>query len=224
MEANEIGRIIKELRQKRNMTQEELAEAIGKSRNYLAMIESGKRQGKFILKQIADVLGVDVAVIYGEKPMPPVKPRPKSLRSLFREFEDKMKGMEIREIPVLGYVPAGQPLAAEESAAGHIPVPKEILGIYQDKPGLFAVIVSGESLKGDGILPGDYLIVDPGQKEIVNGRVYICRIENEVTAKHVFLFDDKVQLVPSNDKYNIIEPQQLEILGRVIKSIKMIDL
>jgi transcriptional regulator with XRE-family HTH domain len=58
MEKKTTGEIIKELREQRGMSQEALAEAVGITRNYLAMIEINQRKGKFVIQKIADKLKV----------------------------------------------------------------------------------------------------------------------------------------------------------------------
>lgn len=111
-----IGEQIKELRKERNLTQEELAELLKVSPNYIAMIETGRRQGKFILQKIADALGVESSVISGDKPIPLYTPKPKPFKSFMREMEAKYHELEIRELPILGQVPCRYPLLVEQEA------------------------------------------------------------------------------------------------------------
>jgi transcriptional regulator with XRE-family HTH domain len=61
-----IGSIIKELRKKKGLTQEELAKAVGVSRLTVSMWESGKASPKAeFLKKLAEVLEVNVNDLLG---------------------------------------------------------------------------------------------------------------------------------------------------------------
>ena len=56
---NEIGRIIKEARKEKGLTQKELGEKLGVSYQMIAQYESGRRKPKIeTLKRISAVLGV----------------------------------------------------------------------------------------------------------------------------------------------------------------------
>jgi len=61
-----------------------------------------------------------------------------------------------RGVPIVGRVAAGQPLTAFEEIEGHLT--PEFLGARR---GRFSVRVTGESMTGEGILDGDYVVVDP---------------------------------------------------------------
>jgi repressor LexA len=125
---------------------------------------------------------------------------------------------ELVELPVLGYVPAGYPLPNEQEAVGKILIPKNSLGSSKDAKELFALIIDGDSMIGDGIQSGDKVIINPHDVGVINGKIYLVRIENEVAIKHVVDRDDRYILSSSNPKYPELSPDQLEILGRVILS------
>jgi len=220
MDFLEIGKRIKELRKQRGMTQEALAEAIGKSRNYVAMIEAGERQGKFVLQQIADALQVEIEVLEGDKPIPEHKPKEKPLKSFVREFERRYDNLNMRELPILCHVPCNYPMPNEQEAEGYLSVFKEDLGYARDKSGLFVLIASGECLSGDGIHDGYKLVVDPEPLDHPEGAIYAVRIGSEVTCKHVYHLNEKVKLAPSNSEYKelIYNADDVEIKGMVILS------
>jgi len=60
-----------------------------------------------------------------------------------------------REVPVLGRVPAGKPLLAEENIEGFLCVARDMA---QGKE-VFALKVKGDSMIEDGILDGEYVII-----------------------------------------------------------------
>ena len=70
----EVGEMIRTMRLSRNMTQEQLAEAIGKSPSAITMYESGRRRPKAdVVEALADVFNVPKwAILYRESEMEPV--------------------------------------------------------------------------------------------------------------------------------------------------------
>jgi len=61
-----------------------------------------------------------------------------------------------RGVPIVGRVAAGVPLMAVESIEGYLS--PEFMG---HRRGRFSVRVVGESMIGEGILDGDYVVIDP---------------------------------------------------------------
>ncbi len=62
----QFDKILKLLRREKNMSQQELADALGISKSAINMYERGERQPKFeILEQIADYFNVDMDYLLG---------------------------------------------------------------------------------------------------------------------------------------------------------------
>ena len=120
------------------------------------------------------------------------------------------------KVPVIGTVPAGYLDMRDEEVFGYIYVPQEkIMGIKKDE--LRALLVTGDSTTGDGIHDRDFVAFCTTQKEIINGKIYICRAEGGgVTIKRVYLENGKVRLKASNPVYKDIVLTEIEILGRVV--------
>jgi SOS-response transcriptional repressor LexA len=138
------------------------------------------------------------------------------LKTSARDVSNKMN--QIRGVPTIGLVPAGYPLPNEQGACGEFPVLVEHLGSAMDTRNLFALIVTGESLIGDKIYPGIHVIINPYDKDVVDDKICLVRIDNAVTIKHVCLRDAVSVLCPSIDEYAEIvpNPDALEIIGRVV--------
>lgn len=219
MEDN-TGQLLKKLREEKGISQNKLAELSGIDRAYISQLESGKRVTSISLKTaraLAKGLNVSPEVFLSEDTMPQEPPQ-RAFEEILEEFKDKFQRLEIREIPILCHVPCGYPMPNEQSAGGFVVVIKDDLGYAKDKSDLFALIATGDSLAGDGIFPGDKLIVDPTPPSFQDGKIYAIRIGPEVTAKHVYKLDGKVKLVSSNSEYQeiIVDADQTEIIGRVI--------
>ncbi|WP_447602200.1 transcriptional repressor LexA [Nitrospira sp. Nam80] len=120
-------------------------------------------------------------------------------------------------IPLSGIVAAGDPIE---------PVPQT--EVVEVPPGMmgrgetFALRVKGESMRDEGILPGDLVIVQK-QSTARNGQTVIALINNEATIKTYYRKDTTVELRPANEamKPIIVKPaDSFRIAGLVIGVIR----
>ena len=66
---NKYGKRLKELREMRDLTQEELAKLLNTSRSRIGMYEQGKRQPDFEMQEaIADFFNVTIDYLFGRTP------------------------------------------------------------------------------------------------------------------------------------------------------------
>jgi len=203
----DLSERIKYLREQRGWSQEKLATRAKKPRSNIASLESrgSKRASIDMLLAVARAFDMSIEELMGdEKPIE----KPESIESLW----ERLQAMQPVSVPVKGVIPCGTPEVKEETIEGYIYVPRDLL---RGKKGVYALKVSGQSLIGDQICPGDYLIVEP-HAQIIDGRIYVLRLDNEVVARHVYRQNGKYKLMASNGDYRDIEPEQLEVLGRVI--------
>ena len=119
-------------------------------------------------------------------------------------------------VPVLGKVTAGQPILAVEEIESYIPYP-----ISAESPdSLFALRVSGLSMRDAGILDGDIIVADKNS-DSYNGDIVVALIEDEATVKRLVKKNgEKPYLLPENPDFDPIYPEQMESLGRVIGSCR----
>jgi len=207
-----IGIRIRKLREAKGWSQNKLSKESEVDRGYISQIESGKVISITlrIAHAIADALGEPVSALVdddrisehgGEYNAAP-KELVAQLKTLAKEIEEAYKITDTVKIPMRGCVPAGYPTFEEETTDGYVAIPKE--RITRPVHSLYALKVSGNSLKGDGIEDGDILIVDKNS-DIVDGKIYIIRIGNEVVARHVFRQDGELKLVSSNHDYQVVK-------------------
>lgn len=64
--------------------------------------------------------------------------------------------------------------------------------------------VKGYSLKNAGIDNGDLLIIDRSI-EPTNGKIAVCYIDGEFTAKRIKIFESEILLIPENEDYQTIK-------------------
>jgi repressor LexA len=124
--------------------------------------------------------------------------------------------LDVREVPVLGRVPAGKPLLAEENIEGFLPVARELA------PGkeVFALRLKGDSMIDDGILDRDHVIIRR-QETAENGDVVCALIDGEATLKRFYKKGKAITLRPANKNYSPTvvsqeEPGRFRILGKAI--------
>jgi len=112
-------------------------------------------------------------------------------------------------VPLLGTIAAGFPIEAIRT--------HETIDIPSDmrSPNVFALKVRGDSMVEDGIMEGDYVIVEPTQKP-ANGDIVVSLIDGDaVTLKRFYLERDHVLLKPANADYAPIRVKKVTIQGRV---------
>lgn len=122
--------------------------------------------------------------------------------------------MRWREVPVIGRIAAGLPLYAQPEWDGSLVVDA---AAYRS-PHLFALRVTGDSMKDAAILDGDLVICEPRQYA-QNGEIVVALIrQEEATVKRFFLRGNAIELHPENAAYT---PQrygfdEILIQGKVI--------
>lgn len=132
---------------------------------------------------------------------------------------------EIRVIPLLGEVAAGNPISPDsfvpdESVDEYIPLPAVNLPIGP----VFMLRVRGDSMIGDHILPDDQVVVAPYvDKPKGNGEIVVALVGGDATVKHLIIRDGMYHLEPSNPAYavQIEDPGNVHIQGRVIGILRI---
>jgi repressor LexA len=120
------------------------------------------------------------------------------------------------EFPLLGRVAAGKPIEAVEDM-DVIEVPSSMIGQGDH----FVLQVKGDSMKEDGILDGDFIVVRK-QPTAENGETVVALINNEATVKKYYRRKNYVELRPSHTGMEpiIVRKGDLRIEGRVVGVIR----
>lgn len=158
---------LKKMRQSLGLSQEQLAEKLGRTRRSVIRYEDGSSSIPAVvtmaLQQLADPPG----------------------------------------LPLLGIVAAGAPIE---------PVPQfELIDV---PPSMlrggerFALKVKGESMKDEGIFPGDLVIIRK-QTTARNGQTVVALVNNEATIKTYMAKGNRVELHPANPKMKpiLVDPK-----------------
>lgn len=126
------------------------------------------------------------------------------------------------DVPLLGLVPCGSPMFAEENIDTYIPVSTNIAKPQNE---YFFLRAYGDSMDKSGINSGDLLLVKKQSNADINEKV-VALINDEVTVKHFEKTGNKIILKPnSNNKLHkpIILTEELIIQG-VVQDVFPADL
>lgn len=128
-----------------------------------------------------------------------------------------LDGPNVSSVPLVGSVPAGSPLLAEENVERYLTVPKELL---PKKGDYFALKVQGDSMINAGIYDNDLVVVQ-ATNFAGNGDIVVALIGNETTVKRLMIRGDDRYLKPENPKYSDIRPQEeWSVQGKVVALIR----
>ncbi len=116
---------------------------------------------------------------------------------------------ETFNIPLMGSIAAGSPIEAIRTKET-IDIPRDMMG-----PHIFALKVRGDSMIDDGILDGDYVIIE-NTTNPKNGDIVVALLDNDnVTLKRYYKEKDHIRLQPANSKYNPIRVKKVTVQGKV---------
>ncbi len=113
---------------------------------------------------------------------------------------------ESQGIPVRGLIAAGLMQEAIETDLGHVTMDH----LFPNKDKIFALRVSGMSMKDEGIFDGDFVLISEGT--LSHGEIGAVMYDGETTLKRVYKEADGIRLVAANDEFDDIElsPREAE--------------
>lgn len=137
---------------------------------------------------------------------------------LLKEPGETVGHAQTVDIPLVGTVPAGLPLLAEENFEMMVPVSTKLA-----KPPhrYFLLRVIGDSMNGKGIEDGNLVLVRQ-QPDAENGQDVVALINDEATVKELYKTKDAVVLKPRStnpENKPIILTDDFQIQGLVVATI-----
>ena len=112
------------------------------------------------------------------------------------------RGIRIKEeggLPLIGLVAAGSPMLAIENMLGRYPVDPSLFNPRAD----YLLQVRGLSMRDEGILDGDWLVVHR-TTEAKNGQLVVARVGDDVTVKRLKVRGQKAELIPANPDFKTL--------------------
>ncbi|MCL4354118.1 transcriptional repressor LexA [Patescibacteria group bacterium] len=121
------------------------------------------------------------------------------------------------ELPLMGYIAAGRPLEPHTDPNATFFVSASLLSGQKTA---YVLQVKGESMIEDGILDGDYVVIEKVQ-EAINGDIVVAIVDDSLaTLKKFYKENGRVVLKPANSTMNPIYPTQLTIQGKVVGLVR----
>jgi repressor LexA len=116
--------------------------------------------------------------------------------------------------PLVGKIAAGNPIerVADEE---EIDLSEVICGGETRGGSTFALKVEGDSMRDEGILDGDYILVERTQVAHNGDRVVALLPDGSTTLKTFFKEDDHIRLQPANPNYEPIRVRYCQVQGIV---------
>ena len=197
-----VSNRIKELRKARKMTLEELADAVGTSKQTIHRYENGVIPNipKEKVEAISRVLMVSPSMLLGwsdgERAIPVGARRKNAL-------------------PMLGEISCGEPIYISSEHDNYVAASSEL-------DADFCLRAHGDSMIGARIYDGDIVFIRK-QDSVDNGEIAAVAIDDEATLKRVYYYpnEGKVVLMPENPKYAPLvyikeELDTIKILGKAV--------
>ena len=174
------------------------------------------------LTEIASALGVSSLATVHEHLAAMAK------KGVIKRFQGAVRGIEIVnpesarltsgvELPVLGFIAAGSPIEPYTDPQASMAVPP---GMISGKKRSFVLQVKGNSMIEEGILDGDFVVIE--QKETANnGDIVVAILENGfATLKRFFKEATRIRLEPANSQMSPIFAKNVRIQGKVVGVVR----
>lgn len=176
------------------------------------------------LGEIAEFLGVSSLATVHEHLQALVS------KGIIRKFEGAVRGIEILdkeianelnniELPVLGFIAAGQPIMPYTDPDATISVAPNSVNLSQRRRS-FVLQVKGDSMIEDGILDGDFVIIEE-TRIAHDGEIVVALLDNGLaTLKRYYKEPDRIRLEPANSTMQPIFAINVQIQGRCVGVIR----
>lgn len=204
-----FGTIIKELRERKGLSQEELGKIVGVSDKTVSSWEINRTEPKMgIVQLLADYFKVSTDyLIKGNEAMD---------ESIY-----KSANISFIKIPLYEPISCGTGAFVEDNIIDYIAVPDDGLNPYKD---YFAQIADGDSMIDVGIANGDIIVFEKSNT-IDDGKIgCFCIDEGVATCKKIKKGPSFIQLIPANPKYDPIvidlNNTNFRVVGILKKAIK----
>ncbi|OGE70989.1 repressor LexA [Candidatus Daviesbacteria bacterium RIFOXYD1_FULL_41_10] len=149
-------------------------------------------------------------------------------KGVIRKFDGAVRGLEILdnkiadtvkgiELPVLGFIAAGSPIMTYTDPDASINIPASMI---TGKKRSYVLQVKGDSMIEDGILDGDYVVIEE-QTIADDGEIVVALLENGLaTLKRFFREHNRIRLEPANAAMDPIYATDVKIQGKCVGVIR----
>lgn len=174
------------------------------------------------LANIAEAIGVSSLATVHEHLGSLVK------KGVIKKYEGAVRGIEVVdqkishalsgiELPILGFIAAGQPIMTYTDPDASLSIPPAMIS---GKKRSYVLQVKGDSMIEDGILEGDFVIIEE-QLEAFDGDIVVALLDNGLaTLKRFFKEPGRIRLEPANSSMTPIYATDVKIQGKCVGVIR----
>lgn len=120
-------------------------------------------------------------------------------------------------LPLMGYIAAGKPLEPHSDPNATFQISASMIS---GKKTAYVLQIKGSSMIEDGILDGDYVVIEKTE-EVSNGDIIVALVDNNLaTLKRFYKENGKVVLKAANAEMDPIYPQSLTVQGKAVGIIR----
>ena len=132
-----------------------------------------------------------------------VDPAPRVAETAADIVESVVKRIQTKKFPMLGEIACGEPITANQEYETFV---EANASLNAD----FCLTAKGDSMIMARIFDGDIVFIKE-QSTVNNGEIAAVLIENDVTLKRVYLYENRLELRPENPTYPVLnfEGEQL---------------
>lgn len=121
------------------------------------------------------------------------------------------------DLPLMGYIAAGKPLEPHSDPNATFQVSASMIS---GKKTSYVLQIRGNSLIEDGILDGDYVVIEK-DLQVSNGDIVVAIVDdNLATLKKYYKEGERVILRPANSQMDPIYPISVALQGKVVGVIR----
>jgi len=174
------------------------------------------------LQEIADAMGLSSLATVHEHIATLVR------KGVLKKYDGSVRGLEIVDsrytasgagvdLPILGYIAAGKPIEPHTDPNATFAVSPSMMS---GKKRSFVLQVKGDSMVEEGILDGDYVVIEEDE-QVSNGDIVVALLENGLaTLKRFFKEATRVRLEPANSSMSPIYATNVKVQGKVVGVIR----
>jgi repressor LexA len=193
-----LGERIKERREQKGLTLEEVGEYVGVTKSTVRKWETGdiENMKRDKIAKLAEVLSVSPLYIMG----------------MIDTYS--MKDTIGNPIPLLGTIAAGSPILAEQNIEDYFNLDKKIKAD-------FCLRIKGDSMINVNILDGDIVFIKK-QNDLEDGQIGAVLVDDSATLKRFYRENGSVILQSENSTYKpmVISKGDVKILGKMVASLR----
>ncbi|MEK7458509.1 MAG: transcriptional repressor LexA [Patescibacteria group bacterium] len=174
------------------------------------------------LQEIANAIGVSSLATIHEHLQALIR------KKVLKKYDGAVRGLELIDrtllrmtdsidLPLLGYIAAGRPIQPYSDPNAVFKVSPELVS---GKKRSYVLQVKGESMIEDGILDGDFVVIEE-ENTARDGEIVVALLDNGLaTLKRFFKEATRVRLEPANSTMQPIYATNVKIQGKCVGLIR----